>query len=208
MNAVYDALQPLSRLCVAVGISANAMTALSFVTGAAAGALLAFGHFGAGALLSAVAGLSDAMDGLIARRTGTSSGAGDLFDATVDRYVEFFFLSGLAVFFGCEPPVLTLVLLAMLGSFMVSYGAAKAEAVGVTPPRGAMRRPERAAYLVIGAALTPLVPSSWPSPMLVALSVVALLANASAVRRLVSIGRAITALPPSGTRTPPPPDAP
>ena len=46
-------------------------------------------------------------------------------------------------------------LAALFGSFMVSYTTAKAEAMGVEPPRGSMRRAERAIYLLVAAGLTP-----------------------------------------------------
>jgi CDP-diacylglycerol---glycerol-3-phosphate 3-phosphatidyltransferase len=92
--------------------------------------------------------------------------------------------------------VLFIVLAAILGSFMVSYSTAKAEAMGVAAPRGAMRRGERGAYLMTGAAFTPLASALFarsPSlalreaPILLALSVVAVVANISVVQRLLAI---------------------
>ena len=53
---------------------------------------------------------------------------------------------------------------------MVSYSTAKAEALGVEPPRGAMRRQERAVYFVLGAALVPIVAAAahrWGLPAFV-----------------------------------------
>ena len=77
---------------------------------------------------------------------------------------------------------------------MVSYSTAKAEALHVSPPRGSMRRQERAVYLVVGAALVPVVAAvcqrfalpSWLArlPLLGVLVLVAAVGNASAVRRL------------------------
>jgi CDP-diacylglycerol--glycerol-3-phosphate 3-phosphatidyltransferase len=97
----------------------------------------------------------------------------------------------------------SLVLMALLGSFMVSYASAKAEALRAQIPRGAMRRPERAAYLIVGAALTPIVAPfvaahvedapGWllESPALGAVALVALVANVSAVRRLSKLAAAV-----------------
>ncbi len=92
------------------------------------------------------------------------------------------------------------MLLSLQGSFMVSYGSAKAEALGVTAPRGAMRRAERAAHLCAGALLSPIAGTlaeraslpSWvaDAPMLGALALVGIVSNVSAVRRLVAVGRA------------------
>ena len=90
--------------------------------------------------------------------------------------------------------------LALLGSFMVSYGSAKAEALGVAVPRGAMRRAERAVWLCGGALLSPLAaalgesagvaPWIGEAPMLFALAMVALVSNVSAARRLSAVARA------------------
>jgi CDP-diacylglycerol--glycerol-3-phosphate 3-phosphatidyltransferase len=207
MNAGYWALQPLGRACVRVGISANDVTLASLALSFVAGVLLATGHFGLAALVTALASLGDALDGLVARASGTASNAGEVLDAAVDRYAELFFLGGLAVHYRDSVAALVLVLAAILGSFMVSYSTAKAEALGVEPPRGAMRRAERATYLAIGAvlvpvaaaafdALAPSASSAWPlareAPMLAALALVAVVGNVSAVRRLRAVARAVS----------------
>jgi hypothetical protein len=94
-----------------------------------------------------------------------------------------------------------LALLALLGSFMVSYSTTKAEALQVEVPKGSMRRPERAVYLILGASLSALsiawveppreFSSALAYPMIVALGLVALLANISAIGRFRCIARAI-----------------
>jgi putative flippase GtrA len=93
---------------------------------------------------------------------------------------------------------------------MTSYATAKAEALRVDIPRGAMRRPERALYLTLGVALTPIASAlagargPWVAhaPMLAALLVVAVVANASAAHRLRALLRALS------DRRPPPPSSP
>jgi CDP-diacylglycerol--glycerol-3-phosphate 3-phosphatidyltransferase len=197
------ALSPLVRATIALGVAANTVTALSLVAGAGAGLLLAWGHFGMAALLFATASLGDALDGLVARATGTESVAGALFDASVDRYEEFFAFSGLAIFFRSNGVLLALTLLALVGSFMVSYGSAKAEGLSVRVPPGLMRRAERATYLSLGAALSPIVGAlatwlggpSWAGevPVVLAVTFIGVWANASAVRRLRDIATAAAA---------------
>jgi phosphatidylglycerophosphate synthase len=192
MNVGYWALQPVGSACVALGIGANAITLGSLVLAVGAGVALGFGMIGLGALLAGVSSLGDALDGLVARKTGTASDAGEVFDAAVDRYAELFFLGGLAVFYRETVWALVACVAAIAGSFMVSYATAKAEALHVQAPRGAMRRPERAAYLVVGATLTPLVGASWVvSPVLAAVLLVAVVANVSAARRFGAIARAL-----------------
>jgi CDP-diacylglycerol---glycerol-3-phosphate 3-phosphatidyltransferase len=179
---------------VALGITANAITVSSVVLAGIAGTLLCFGEFGWAAVAMVAASLGDALDGMVARRTGSASVAGALLDASIDRYEEFFFLGGLAIYFRESTPALVLALLAMCGSFMVSYGSAKAEALGVPVPPGAMRRAERAVCLCVGVALTPVfewgvVASNLPpwaahAPVLAAMALVGVVANVSAIRRL------------------------
>jgi CDP-diacylglycerol---glycerol-3-phosphate 3-phosphatidyltransferase len=201
-NLVVGALDDLSRLLVSAGVSANAITGACIALGAAAGVLLGLGYFGLAGLVMIVASLGDALDGLVARRSGTVSVAGALLDASGDRYQEFFFLGGLAVYFRASPAALVGTLLALVGSFMVSYGSAKAEAFGVPVPPGVMRRAERAVCLCLATVL--MVPWSWfvasaplPSwsatlPLLIAISLIAVIGNASAVLRLWTLGHAIS----------------
>jgi phosphatidylglycerophosphate synthase len=138
---------------------------------------------------------------MVARKSGVASDAGEILDSVVDRYVEFFFLSGLIVYYRQTLALQALALLALLGTFMVSYSTAKAEALQVSPPKGSMRRPERAVYLILGAALSavtiPWVENHQESsvqigyPMVIALGLVALVANVSSIERFWSVARAI-----------------
>jgi phosphatidylglycerophosphate synthase len=159
------------------------------------------GHFGFGAVFATISGFLDSLDGMVARSSGVASDAGEVLDAVVDRYVEFFFLSGLVVYYRQIPVLQVLALLALLGTFMVSYSTAKAEALGVEPAKGSMRRPERAVYLILGAALSALT-IPWLEthgesgihigyPMVAALGLVALVANVSSIERFWSIATAV-----------------
>ena len=145
--AFTTATLPLVDALVAAGVSANTVTGCALLVGAASGMALAHGDFGWATCGLHVACVGDALDGPVARRTRTASTAGALFDASADRYQEAFALGGLAAFFRESLPVLEIVLVALVGSFMVSYGSAKAEAAGVPVPPSMMRRPERAAVL-------------------------------------------------------------
>ena len=196
-------LQPVARLFVFLRISPNTVSWASLGFGFLAGACLAVGHFGFGALCAMISAQLDSVDGMVARISGVASNAGEVLDAAVDRYVEFFFLSGLVLYYR-EALVLQInSLLALLGSFMVSYSTTKAEALNVNPARGSMRRGERAVYLTLGAALSAItvpwletrgqfsVPIGYP--MVIALGLVAVIANISAIERFSSIAKAVRA---------------
>jgi CDP-diacylglycerol--glycerol-3-phosphate 3-phosphatidyltransferase len=153
-------------------------------------------------VLAVMATFCDILDGLLARKTGVSSGAGEVIDAAVDRYGELFFFGGLVYYYRTHDQVLFIVLAAIVGSFMVSYATAKAEAMGVAAPRGAMRRGERAAYLIFGAAFTPLckaIFANTPSlalhelPIILTLTIVAVVSNISVVQRFRAINELLRA---------------
>jgi CDP-diacylglycerol--glycerol-3-phosphate 3-phosphatidyltransferase len=200
MELGYWAIQPAARACVAYGIGADTVSWASLVLAGAAGVSLAVGHFGVAAAMSLVSAASDALDGLVARETGTASDAGEVLDAAVDRYAELFFFGGLVVGAHGRAGEVVLILAASAGAIMVSYSTAKAEALRLPVPRGAMRRQERAVYLVAGAALVPMAgalcvrlglePWFARTPMLAVLALVAIVGNASAVGRLRAIARA------------------
>jgi CDP-diacylglycerol--glycerol-3-phosphate 3-phosphatidyltransferase len=140
----------------------------------------------------------------------------------VDRYEEFLVLGALALYFRSNVGVLALGLFAIAGSFMVSYGSAKAEAYGVRVPGGVLRRASRAALLAGATTFVPIAaviarslsaPAWVPySPVFLALALIAGAANASAILRLravacaISPGPTILRAPKKGPRESPLPD--
>ena len=156
MEMVYWLLEPMISFIAALRITPNMVTLFALLPAAGAGVAIGFGCFGIATLLATLATFCDIIDGLLARKTGTVSEAGEVIDAAVDRYGEFFLFAGLVYYYRTHDQCLFIVLAALAGSFMVSYATAKAEAMGVPAPRGAMRRGERAAYLIFGAAFTPI----------------------------------------------------
>jgi CDP-diacylglycerol--glycerol-3-phosphate 3-phosphatidyltransferase len=206
MEVAYKLFGPLVSLLYKARVTPNMVTAFSLVPAAISAVLLAQGHFGIGALLATGSGFCDMFDGMLARRYNSMSDVGELFDAAVDRYVEYLLLAGLAVYFLGTPVANVICLGAILGSFMVSYATAKAEALGVEPPKGAMRRAERAVYVIFGCGLAPLWQLEVPGtprfatlslgrelPVELAMLVVAVVANISAVRRMLRIAELIRA---------------
>lgn len=197
MEGAYWFLQPVGRVLVSLGVTPNQISTASLVLGLVAGVSLAYGHFGSGAAFAIVSALLDAVDGMVARLSGQASDAGEVYDAAVDRYTEFFFLGGLAIYYRHIPVLLVITLFALLGSYMISYSTAKAEALHISPPKGSMRRPERALYLILGAALSPITitwfealretPIPIGHPMVIAVTLVAVLSNLSAVERFHAI---------------------
>ncbi len=201
MEIGYWILDPVARLLAFLRVTPNMVSWTSLACGFIAGLCLALGHFGFGAISATISGVLDSVDGMVARISGLASDAGELLDAAIDRYVEFFFLSGLIIYYRDIPAFQVLALLALLGSFLVSYSTTKAEALQIDPPKGSMRRPERAVYLTLGASLSALSIPWFETrgtfanpvgyPMVVALGVVAILANLSSIERFRFITSAL-----------------
>jgi CDP-diacylglycerol--glycerol-3-phosphate 3-phosphatidyltransferase len=156
------------------------------------------GHFSvAGALLIGGA-IFDALDGMVARETGIASDAGEMLDAALDRYVDAAPLIGLAIFYRFSAWQMLAPLAALMGSTMVSYVRAKAEAMELSLPTGLMRRHERIAYvsvgLVVAPEVSPMLGHPWglvhpATQALVAL--IALLSNYAALKLLLQARRAL-----------------
>lgn len=197
MEAGYWSFRPVGRCLARWHVTPDTLSWGSLVSGIAAGVAVALGHLGWAAGAGAISAMLDALDGMVARSTGTASDAGEVLDAAVDRYVEFAFLGGCAVYLRGAPALLALALVALLGAFMVSYSTAKAEALSVDLPPGSMRRHTRAVYLTAGAALSAVLagaPATGPwvgLPLTLALGLVAVVANASAARRLCLVARTV-----------------
>lgn len=201
MAGGYWFFQPLGRALVFFHVTPNMVSWGSLFFGLLTGICFALGHFGSAACFGIISMILDALDGMVARLTGVSSDAGEVLDAAVDRYVEFFMLGGIALYYREIPVLMVLAFAALIGSFMVSYSSAKAEAMNVDPPKGAMRRPERGLYLIIGAAFSPVTipwlervrefPIPIAHPMIMALGLIGVLANVSAVERFWAIAKQV-----------------
>jgi phosphatidylglycerophosphate synthase/putative flippase GtrA len=197
----YWVVGPVVRFLVALGVSAHQVTGASLFLGISAGFSVALGHFGVAALLLIASSVCDGIDGQVARAHGTTSASGAVFDSAADRYNEIAIMTGLAFFLRNSVPLFLVTLLALTASLMVSYSSAKAESMQVKAPRGSMRRGERAMYLCLGIVLVPVAaaafhvtvaPTNWSMiPVALALGIIALVGNLSAIFRFREVARAV-----------------
>ena len=177
---------PLVSGLARLGARPDHLTVAGLVLSIAAGLGFAIGRFRLGALLTALAGVCDILDGQLARHGGIRSRFGAFLDSTLDRVAEAAILIGIAWFYmatlvdlsanpsrviadlqrGLEPvtwaAVALLALLALLGSFMVSYTRARAEGLGIECRVGWFERPERMVLLIIAGlfGLGPVIPGA------------------------------------------------
>lgn len=125
------------------GLAINVLAAVFIVTG---------GLFGGG-LFYLLAGLIDLFDGTVARRGGMATEFGGFLDSNLDRIAEGLVFAAIAYQFAASGNAAAAgaVVLALTGSFMVSYARARAEALGLAGKSGVASRFER--LLLISVAL-------------------------------------------------------
>ncbi len=192
-KAIYCVINPLIKGMLRAGITPNVVTFTGFVGNCVAAGLFAAAAWrlidsltwiGWGGLVVLLAGLFDMMDGRLARVGNLSSRFGAFWDSTLDRYSELVSLSGLAVFWFSDGDELWggITLLALIGSIMVSYVRARAEALGLDCKVGILQRPERVVLLAVGAMLTGLLDHLLP--LRIAVGIIAVLANFTAFYRV------------------------
>ena len=99
-----------------------------------------------------VAGFFDALDGSVARFTGQTSDFGDFWDSVLDRYADSVIYLGIMIYFMEQGKTnyVILIVVAIIGSMLISYTRAKAESLGQNCEVGLLPRTVR--IILLGAA--------------------------------------------------------
>ncbi len=187
----YWLTSPFVKLMVKLHVTPNVMTVWGFVVCAISAYFFYKGMVGAGGWFMIFGASFDMFDGRIARMTGKASKSGAFFDSVMDRFSEAVVFLGLASYYR-STWVLYFVVLALVGSLMVSYTRARGEGVGVDAKHGIMQRPERIVYLGVGSIFSPVVAhfvsSLVPVPLdfmtIGAILLIAALTNVAALTRM------------------------
>ncbi|WP_419919659.1 CDP-alcohol phosphatidyltransferase family protein [Candidatus Poriferisocius sp.] len=166
-----------------MGVGADAVTAAGLVMAAGAALVIGRGQLILGLILMILTGISDALDGPIAKASGTSSTRGAFFDSVSDRVCDALLFGGVAWYLGSHQSgrIFMLPVALMATAMLVSYQRAKAESLGLDAKGGLMERAER--FIVLGAGLAfsfVLIPVLWAMLTLTA---------ATAVHRFVKVWR-------------------
>jgi CDP-diacylglycerol---glycerol-3-phosphate 3-phosphatidyltransferase len=168
-------------------ITPNMLTLFGLLITAVGALLVATSQLLPGGLVLMVAGFFDIFDGALARASGKVYRYGAFLDSTVDRYSEGVVYLGILIYFlrhhdGLQPVI---VLIALGGSFLVSYVRARAQSLGFTCDAGILARPERVVIIVTGLLLESIGLRFGPwSPLTVALLILAIGTNFTAVQRV------------------------
>ncbi|WP_372718766.1 CDP-alcohol phosphatidyltransferase family protein [Immundisolibacter sp.] len=156
-----ERLEPVVQWLAARQMTPNQVTLAALGLSLLAALCIGSGWLRLGALVLIVASLGDLVDGMLARATDQSSPFGAFFDSTLDRLSEGAVLAAVAYQFaiGGHPLLVATVVLALLGSLLVSYTRARAEALGIECTVGLMSRAERTVLLIAGLLLGLLAPA-------------------------------------------------
>lgn len=200
---------PIIAALSSSGVHPNVITTCGFLLTLGAATLIVTEFLTLAGLVIVIAGICDFVDGKVAARTHQTSVFGAIYDSVLDRYSDMALCLALGVYFlrqGSSTGML-IATLALIGSVMTSYIKAVGEARGFTFRVGCSRRQERMSILCIGlifsSAHTTLV--AWLSqrfealagtlaaipnlPVMLAVFVLALTSNVTALQRLLALRR-------------------
>ena len=126
-----------------------------------------------------VSGFCDALDGTLARLYGETTAFGGFLDSLLDRYADAIVFCGIILGGLCDP---FWGLVALIGSLLVSYARARAEAAGVKME--AVGVAERAERLII-LAIASFISVAWLEALSWSVIILAVLTNLTVLQRVV-----------------------
>ncbi len=178
-------LAPVVRLALALHLTPNTITVIGLLIVSVAAIVVASGQLLVGAIIVTAGSLLDAVDGALARASGGGTAFGSFLDSTLDRAGEAILFTGIAGYylrFSDDPalPVLA-ILVALSGSFIVSYSRARAEGIGLAAAMGLAPRTERIVLIVAGIALAGL---GFDLGLVGAIIIIAVLTVATVIQRI------------------------
>jgi len=183
MRVVFKGiLDPIGAFLNNLGLMPNTMTILGLVGNVIGAAFIASGNIQIGGVIILLMGPVDALDGTMARLRGMASQFGAFVDSVTDRYSELVIMLGLLVYYLRipDPTAILVVYIAAAGSVLVSYVRARGQSLGWDSKTGILTRFER--YLVLAPALI----LNYPT---IGLWIIAILANITAIQRIIDIRR-------------------
>jgi CDP-diacylglycerol--glycerol-3-phosphate 3-phosphatidyltransferase len=144
-------------------VTPNALTTSGVLLCAVASVLVYFENrnenlfYWAGAFVFGLGSVLDILDGALARLSGKGTPFGAFLDSTTDRVSEGFMLGAIALVFARHHQLFAVgaAFAAVIGSFLVSYTRARAEALGLKGDVGIGSRAERVVVISAGLVLAP-----------------------------------------------------
>ena len=128
--------------------------------------------FWLGGLLFVAGSIADILDGALARAASKGTVFGAFLDSTFDRLGEAAMLTAIGLVFMRDSNEVALIaaFAAVIGSFLVSYTRARAEALGLRGDVGFGSRLERVVIISVGLGVAPWGWLQWPIYLLAAMA--------------------------------------
>jgi CDP-diacylglycerol--glycerol-3-phosphate 3-phosphatidyltransferase len=144
-----------------------------------------------GAVTFVIGSMLDILDGALARVGGKTTPFGAFLDSTTDRIGEGAMLGAIALVFSRHghEAALAVTFAAVVGSFLVSYTRARAEALGLRGDIGLGSRAERVVVITGGLVLAPI--SIWL--LVAAISLLCATAWLTVLQRVLHVRRQLRA---------------
>lgn len=183
-------LAPIVRLAIALHLTPNTITVIGLVITLIASVLVANGMLLVGAAILTAGSLLDAVDGALARAQGSGTAFGSFLDSTLDRASEAILFIGIGAWLLAslaDPtwPVIGLMV-ALAGSFLVSYSHARAQGIGLAANVGLAPRTERLVLVIAGVALAGL---GFSVGLIGAIGILAALTVVTVIQRIWHVWR-------------------
>jgi len=134
-------------------------------------------------ILLLLSGFCDTLDGILARLYHEATVLGGFLDSLLDRYADAFVYAGIIIGKLCDP---FWGLAALIGSLLVSYSRARAEAASLKMESVGLA--ERAERIIILAAAS-LVAMFWLPALNTAMIILAILSNLTVAQRALYVYR-------------------
>ena len=143
-----------------------------------------------GFFIMGLSGMTDSLDGLIARTQAKESSFGAFLDSSLDRASDFFYLMGFWVLFWDQDAFIlasAIIFINLLFTFMISYLKAKADVLKCICNVGLLERGLRTVYLLVWALALSILPGYLTEILWVGLILYALLALLTVLQRINQI---------------------
>jgi CDP-diacylglycerol---glycerol-3-phosphate 3-phosphatidyltransferase len=183
-------IDPVAEYLIRARVNPNVITTTGTICTVGAAVVYGSGHIMTAGWIVGLTAIFDVLDGTVARRTGRCTVFGAFYDSTLDRLADGALMAGLTYFYAFNEthrnPIMAVVCMAgIIGSFLISYTRARAEALGVDAKVGVMQRPERVVLLSAPQAFFGLALNGW----VLALIIVVLTVTAwiTAVQRILFV---------------------
>jgi CDP-diacylglycerol--glycerol-3-phosphate 3-phosphatidyltransferase len=176
---------PIVPFLSKIGMTPDILTVIGLVINIGAAVVVAMNHLLIAGILTLVSGLFDILDGALARHTNKSTKFGALLDSTFDRISEAAIFFGLLLLYAGSGDLLmsSLVMAALILSFMISYIRARAEGLNIECSVGFFTRTERVLIMAVGLIFSFLTPYL----MLAVLCILVLFNLITVIQRLVHV---------------------